>query len=259
MFTIIIPTHERPELLARCLRSLSAQTWRDFTVVVVADSPRFVAPYAELQALEGRYVYILRSGTPGPAASRNMGLALAEAPYVLFLDDDDSFAPDHLSVLAQHLKQSSPALLFCDFRVQNEDRTTSPPRLLSTAAVSISDVTDDSVFVRNRIPNSCITYRRDVLARVRYDTGLPLYEDWDFLLHCLQAHHLSHIASAGVTIHKSSADAAQNMRRGNSNDDKILQVMLQLYQRHPAPNTSTRLARQALLASAGVAVGIEQC
>jgi cellulose synthase/poly-beta-1,6-N-acetylglucosamine synthase-like glycosyltransferase len=259
MFTIIVPTHDRPELLGRTLRSLIAQTWRDFTVVVVSDSARYVAPYAELQALEGRYIYILRSGAPGPAASRNMGLAVADSRYIIFLDDDDSFEPGHLAMLAGHLQHGDPALLFCDFQVHNEDRTASPPLPLSTLAVSLAGVTGDSVFVRNQIPNSCIAYRRAAISHLRHDTGLQLYEDWDFLLQCLRAHPLTHVAGNGVLIHKSSADAPRNMRRGNGSDDKIVDVMLALYQRHPAPNSATRIARQSLLASAGIAVDLEQC
>ena len=115
------------------------------------------------------------------------------------------------------------------------------------------------MFVRNRIPNSCIAYRRDAIAHLRHDTALQLYEDWDFLLQCLRTHRLAHVADSGVIIHKSSADAPQNMRRGNGSDDKIVGVMLALYQRHPAPNNETRIARQSLLASAGVAVGLGQC
>jgi glycosyltransferase involved in cell wall biosynthesis len=218
-----------------------------------------VAPYTELQALAGRYVYILRSGTPGPAASRNMGMAVADSRYILFLDDDDSFEPDHLALLAQHLQHTDPALLVCDFQVRHEDRRLTPPQPLSTATVSLADVTDDSVFVRNRIPNSCIAYRRDVVTHLRHDANLQLYEDWDFLLQCLASHRLSHVASPGVLIHKSNADAPQNLRRGNCSDDKIVEVMLALYRRHPAPNAATRGARQALLASAGIAVGLEQC
>ena len=259
MFTIIVPTHDRPALLARTLRSLSAQTWRDFTVVVVSDSARYVAPYAELQALEGRYVYVLRSGSPGPAASRNMGQRLADAPYLLFLDDDDTFEPQHLAVLAARLQNSQPPLLVCDFKVRHEDRSASPPRAISMAEVSLADVTAESVFVRNRIPNSCVAYRRDILADIHHAQDLDLYEDWDFLLQCLHTHPLAHCASAGVVIHKSAADVPENMRRGNGRDDRIVPVMLDLYRRHPAPDPQTRLARQSLLASAGVPIGMEQC
>jgi hypothetical protein len=48
--------------------------------------------------------------------------------------------------------------------MQNEDRTVYPPTLLPGGQkVSIADVTSDSVYVRNRIPNSCVAYRSDVL------------------------------------------------------------------------------------------------
>lgn len=260
MFSIIVPTHDRPELLARALRSLQAQTWRDFTVIVVSDSPRYVAPYAELQALQGRYLYVLRSSGPaGPAASRNLGQRLAQAPYLMFLDDDDSFEPDHLARLAARLRQAPAALTVSDFQVCQEDRTVSPPHRLGLAAVSLADADAASVYVRNRIPNSCVTYRRDGLEGIQHDASLDLYEDWDFLLQCLRRHPVTHCPGHGVVIHKSAADAPANLRRGNGNDDRILPVMLALYQRHPAPDAATRQARQALLAQAGVAVPLEQC
>lgn len=259
MFTIIVPNHDRPLLLRRTLQSLAAQTWQDFKVVIVADSAGYVPPYPELAALHGRYVYVLRSGVPGPAASRNMGLALADSPYVIFLDDDDTFEPGHLQALAALIGADAPALLFCDFKVRNEDRTTQPPTELDTVAVSIADVTQDSTYVRNRIPNSCVAYRRDVLAAVRYDPAMEIYEDWDFLLACLSGHQLRHVAIDSVVIHKSRASAPENMRRGNTRDDKIVEVMLFLYKKYPAPNPATRLARQALMASAGVPLALEAC
>jgi hypothetical protein len=67
---------------------------------------------------------------------------------------------------------------------------------------------------------------------------------------------LVHFATDGVVIHKSAATAPENMRRGNSRDDKIVEVMLQLYRKHPAPNMATRQTRQALMASAGVVLDI---
>lgn len=258
MFTIIIPTHDRPLLLKRTLESLIAQTCQDFKIVVVSDTPGYLPPYQELSQLDKRFDYVLRStGVPGPAASRNLGLAIADAEYILFLDDDDTYRPDHLEKLKARLLKDKPELLFHDFQIQNEDRTVYPPTLLPGGQkVSIADVTSDSVYVRNRIPNSCVAYRRDVLQDVRNETDLIIYEDWDFLLAALHGRKLVHFATDGVVIHKSAATAPENMRRGNSRDDKIVEVMLQLYRKHPAPNMETRKMRQALMASAGVVLDI---
>ena len=256
MFSIVVPTHDRPLLLKRTLESLAAQTCQDFNVVVVSDTPGHLPPYQELNALDQRFTYVMRSGAPGPAASRNMGIALADGQYVLFLDDDDTFRPGHLAALKERLLRDRPELLFCDFQVQNEDRTVYPPTPLTSQPISVADVSYDSVFVRNRIPNSCVAYRRDVLDGVRNETGLTLYEDWDFLLAVLPGRSLPHYATDGVVIHKSQATAPENMRRGNSQDEKIGEVMLELYRKHPAPNMETRKARQELMASVGIVLDL---
>ncbi|SEF10993.1 Glycosyltransferase involved in cell wall bisynthesis [Burkholderia sp. WP9] len=257
MFTIIIPTHDRPLLLRRTLKSLIAQTWREFAVIVVSDSSTYLPPYAELSELQSRYTYIVRSGTSGPGESRNLGLALAQSRYVMFLDDDDTLEPGHLEAVARQIGDGSPELLYCDFKVCHEDRTTEPPSVESIEPVSISGVTADSVYVLNRVPNSCIVYRRDVVADVRHDTGLRLYEDWDFLLACLRGRTLVHMPVDSVTIHKSRACAPENMRRGNSRDDLIGATMLELYRRHPAPSMAIRLERLALMASAGLSLDLD--
>jgi glycosyltransferase involved in cell wall biosynthesis len=264
VFTVIVPTHNRPVLLQRTLQSLIAQTYKDFTVIVVDDSASYIPPYAELAALQGRYLYLIRSADPGPATSRNMALALLptlpQSRYTLFLDDDDTFAPTHLESLAAHLSTQQTPLVFCDFTVQYEDRSHQPPQLQETLTIDLSDVTSDSVFVRNRIPNSSLAYRNDVLAQVRNDPTLEIYEDWEFLMQCLRHHPLVHIPVASVVIHKSRGEAAENLRRGNNSPDaQIVQVMLQLYKMHPAPNLPTRHARQALLASAGINVSLDAC
>ncbi len=257
MFTVIVPTHNRPELLRHTLQSLIDQTYSNFTVIVVDDASSYIPPYAELQPLQGRYVFILRNGIAGPAESRNMGLAISKSKYVLFLDDDDTLEKEHLQSLANHIENSSPELLFCDFKVCHEDRTLSPPQRLSIDRIDISGVTRSSVFVRNRIPNSCLVYRQDVVAAVKHDNQMAIYEDWDFLLECLKGRTLTHVPINSVVIHKSAANAAENMRRGNAHDELIVQTMLDLYKRHPAPDMPTRLERQSLMAGAGIVLAID--
>ncbi|MBV7539224.1 glycosyltransferase [Duganella sp. sic0402] len=253
MFTVIITTHDRPLLLKRTLASLIAQTCQDFKVVVVSDSGTYLPPYEELSQLSGRFDYVLRcSGEAGPAASRNMGLDIASGEYIVFIDDDDTFEPEHFARFKQRLLVDRPEILFCDFQVRFEDRAVYPPTFISNQSMSIAGATFDSIYVRNTIPNSCLAYRADVVKGVRTDTTMRIYEDWDFLLAAMHGRSLVHLATDTVVIHKTPATAPENMRRGNTREDLTLPVMLELYRRHAAPNMETRLARQALLASADI-------
>jgi glycosyltransferase involved in cell wall biosynthesis len=89
LISIVIPTHRRPAVLARCLDSLAKQTVAagSFEVLVVDDA---VPAQLEAESLTraGLDIRLLRSGGGGASAARNLGAREARAPLLLFLDDD---------------------------------------------------------------------------------------------------------------------------------------------------------------------------
>ena len=258
MFTIVVTTHDRPLLLRRALRSLINQTYQNFQVIIVSDSSAYIPPYEEFLELTGRYTYIIRSGISGPAESRNMGVSLAKSEYVIFLDDDDTFEPTHLESLAGFIGANRPEILFCNFQIWREDRTKNPPMVESAEAYSLDGLNEDSIFVKNTIPNNCLVYRRCVIQHIYHDSSMRIYEDWDFLLSCLKTYHLTHVPVFSVVIHKTILDESpENMRRGNTRNDLVFNATLELYKKHPALNAKTRLARQAFFLSAGFDLDLE--
>lgn len=89
----IIPTHRRPELLERAVNSALAQTVRDHVVVVVDDG----AGLSPLPA-DDRLVAVSLSENMGrPGVVRNVGIALSHSTYLAFLDDDNTWHPQHLA------------------------------------------------------------------------------------------------------------------------------------------------------------------
>jgi glycosyltransferase involved in cell wall biosynthesis len=89
----IVPTRNRPSLVARAVRSALAQTYEPVEVVVVDDGSE------EPPALEDdRRVRMLRHPSPlGAGAARNTAVAATDAPFLAFLDDDDEWLPEKLS------------------------------------------------------------------------------------------------------------------------------------------------------------------
>jgi glycosyltransferase involved in cell wall biosynthesis len=89
--TIVIPTHNRPQLVRRAVASALAQTVADVEVVVVDDGS---AEPVELADPDPR-LRLFRNQRPlGVSAARNVGLEHARGRWTTFLDDDDELLPD---------------------------------------------------------------------------------------------------------------------------------------------------------------------
>jgi glycosyltransferase involved in cell wall biosynthesis len=92
-FSVIVPTHDRPALLAEALSSIRAQSFTDWECIVVDDG--------NLEPVEvpndPRIRVMRRTTNGGPAAARNFGLDAATGTYVAFLDDDDMWTPERLA------------------------------------------------------------------------------------------------------------------------------------------------------------------
>jgi GT2 family glycosyltransferase len=87
--SVIIPTCNRPRILALCLAALARQSLDPsrFEVLVCDDgSEQDLAPLVENAGL--RNVRLLRQKQGGPASARNLGLAQANGELTLFLNDD---------------------------------------------------------------------------------------------------------------------------------------------------------------------------
>ena len=107
---VVIPTHQRRDLLVRVLAALAAQTMarERFTVTVVcdgchdgsADAARLAV--AEDGQAAGLNLRVMEQPNAGAATARNRGAGSTHAGLLLFLDDDMIAQPD---LLAVHLKQ----------------------------------------------------------------------------------------------------------------------------------------------------------
>lgn len=94
--TVIIPTLDRPALLAATLASLTRQTLRSFEVLVIDDGGADAITVRAVADSFAPLVRYVRIGNSGEAGAVNRGLALARGEYVAFLSDDDAWAPELL-------------------------------------------------------------------------------------------------------------------------------------------------------------------
>jgi len=101
--SIVIPTHNRRDILPRTLGALARQTAApaEYEVIVVADGCTDDTG-SVVQSLSLPYaVRVIDQPAGGAAAARNRGTTVASAPLVLFLDDDMEADPQ---LVAAHLQ-----------------------------------------------------------------------------------------------------------------------------------------------------------
>ncbi|MDD2805455.1 MAG: glycosyltransferase [Elusimicrobiales bacterium] len=85
--SVIIPTRDRQEVLAECLRGYAAQDYGGEFELLVVDDGSAAGAQAE-KAPAGLPVKYLRQPARGPAAARNLGIREATGDLLLFTGDD---------------------------------------------------------------------------------------------------------------------------------------------------------------------------
>ena len=107
--SVIIPTYGHRDTVVAALRSVFAQSFTDYEVIVVNDgSPDDTAEV--LQPYVGRIRYVEQANT-GQGGARNRGIELAAGEFVALLDDDDTWPADKLQWQVEAMRRHPDVVL----------------------------------------------------------------------------------------------------------------------------------------------------
>jgi glycosyltransferase involved in cell wall biosynthesis len=103
LVSVVIPAYNYAKYLAKTLDSVFAQTYRPIEVIVVDDgstdnTAEIVRAYPEV-----RYFY---QSNQGVSVARNVGITAAQGEYIAFLDADDRWKPDKLSIQITYMLEN---------------------------------------------------------------------------------------------------------------------------------------------------------
>lgn len=100
LISIVIPAHNRPAFLAEAVRSIAAQTFADYEVVVVDDGSEPPISTSMLAEILRRPILLHRHQTAqGIPRAKNAGVRAARGEVILLLDDDDLLMPHALETV----------------------------------------------------------------------------------------------------------------------------------------------------------------
>jgi glycosyltransferase involved in cell wall biosynthesis len=201
---VIVPTRQRPELLARAVSSILRQDYAgEVECLVVFDQEEPTPP--PVDARDGREVKLLTNErSPGLAGGRNTGLLAATGELVAFCDDDDEWLPDKLRWQVAALGRDPAAIVAATgIEVVYEGR--SVPRLPPVDRVPMR------MLLRSRMTElhpSTFLARREGLLEQDGDDGLidealpgSYGEDYDWLLRAARRHPIVAVRRPLVRVH----------------------------------------------------------
>lgn len=104
--SVVITTHNRPELLERAIKSVARQDYK-YKEIVVSDDCSDYDVGELISKIEGELSIKIKlrrnSRKQGACYTRNEGIKIASGEYIAGLDDDDEFLPNRLSYLMNHV------------------------------------------------------------------------------------------------------------------------------------------------------------
>jgi len=184
--SVVIPAYDAGRTIDTTLRSVFAQTFRDFEVLVVDDGSR--DDTRERVAAWGPRVSYQWEPHGGPARARNRALASSTGRLIAFLDADDAWLPRKLERQVAYFRQYPGTGLLHTAAIKSRSPATT---ILNTPDATPADRSDDPpsmqfehVFHDRDVSTLTVMVPRDVLADVGgFDERRELYvEDWDLWL-----------------------------------------------------------------------------
>jgi glycosyltransferase involved in cell wall biosynthesis len=249
-FSVVIPSYNTAATIVPTVRSVLAQTFSEFEVIV-ADDGSTDSTVDVVSSLADARVRVLDLDHRGAAAARNAGIAAARGRFVSFLDSDDLWLPRYLELMNATLERNPDAgFAFTDAwvvdAVTGRVRRTSVVRS-PTAAAPPSDPGEFlTSLIRINFVFTSASVRRAVLERVGgFDETLPAGIDYELWLR-IAAHGFRGVRAPGLLAVYRAGRAGSI----SSSQRRVVQGLIEVYrtvaERHPVSADDRRLALELL-------------
>ena len=228
--SVIIPTYNRANLLPECLKSVLAQSFQDFEIIVIDDGST-----DNTQEIVSAFpVRCLCQENGGPAAAYNKGIELATGEYIAFLDSDDVLLMNALEKGVEILDRHPEA----GFSYGQAYLMDEKGRIFGfrKSRPKYSCVREDSEEIRellifgNHIPHPTVMVRRSCLEEVGvYNLAFrSCAEDFELWVRLAQRYATAYIAEplAKYRVHSQAICSTLESKEIEQNDSVILESIL---------------------------------
>jgi glycosyltransferase involved in cell wall biosynthesis len=204
---VIIPTHNRADVLGRAIASVLGQTWADLELIVVDDGSTDETA-SVLAEFDDPRLTGMHQENKGVSSARNLGLAASGGRFIALLDSDDYWMPDKLEKQLRFMAESGFEICQTDeIWVRNGQRVNPRLKHVKPAGWFLERSLELCL-----ISPSCVMFSRALWDELGpFDERLPACEDYSLWLR-VGARHPVGLVPEALTV-KTGGHADQLSRR----------------------------------------------
>lgn len=163
MISVIVPVYKAEQTIARCIKSVIIQEYKDWELILVDDgSPDKSGEICEEYARKDKRIRVIHQKNAGASAARNHGMEEVCGEYICFIDSDDYVSSKYLMDFSTDGKQIGFAIQgmtsIYPIRQAQYDRIPS-----NSSEVNISSLLCESSVHELLSGPCCKLYRTDVI------------------------------------------------------------------------------------------------
>ena len=212
LVSVIMPAYNSEKYIGKSIESVLAQDYEKFELIIVDDGSKDgTKSIVEQYAKNDIRIKLLEQANQGVSVARNKGLDTATGEYVAFLDSDDLWDADNLSVMVQAAECTKSGLVCASMDIINADGTKQKENTAYKDGELMDFVTNNNE-IRFFWGIGSVIIRRDILEKyhIRFDEGIAIMEDIGFYIKIFAVTNLKSVprVMAHYCKHENSATTA---------------------------------------------------
>lgn len=152
--SVIIPVYNVERYLEKCVKSVEAQTYQDYKIILVDDgSTDESGKLCDALAQKNDKITVIHQENRGLGGARNTGIRHCDTEYILFLDSDDYIHPQLLEKCAAAAKENDCDMVIFDLVSVDENDNA---KTVYSARLPVNKIlSDEEKNIISKNPTAC--------------------------------------------------------------------------------------------------------
>lgn len=181
---VLLPIYNEPlDYVSKSVQSILNQTYKDFKLIVIFDSPsnlEVINYVEELKTIDSRIFTIKNEKNLGLVASLNKGIVYCTDDYVALMDADDISEPDRFETQLKYLEENDLDFISSNVIWFNDEKNLCQYQIPTSSNEIKKMLKHGSIYC-----HPTFFFKREILDKVKYENALYC-EDYLFVIRLVE-------------------------------------------------------------------------